>query len=249
MLPSNELSKLYQIISDDTPTFENISQLFKDTFSKSEQFKVGITLCILLKDNLLNIQQRIISYYILYEMKKNDKLEVNPFLPIILEMLQFSRNKTEQNFLIDFLNEQIDYTKLSVKDYLQDNTRTATNKFNISSYIQIYKDKYYKELLKCNDNSLVNNLNDHMRHIVYDRKKNDIKNIDNHPPVNLMDINSENELSFKFFEPNYMSFCPVNNINNNKIFNDEPYWLMPILKHNFIWEKQNDSQIADNKEK
>ncbi len=266
MLSSNDLSKLYKIISDDNQTFEAITQSVKESFTKSEQFKVGLTLCILLKDNILSLSQRIISYYILYEMKKNEKLEVTPFLPLILELLNYSRNKTEQSFLIDFLNGEIDYLKLTIKNYIQDSTKT-TNKFNNNS-IPILKEKYLKELTNCTDsniNNLPNNnmnnnsLKDHIRHIVYDRKKNDIKNLDNHPPFDLnnLNININEELNNKFFEPNYMSFFPVkgitnptnkqknndNRINNCKLFSDEPFWLMPELKHKFIWEKKD--EISD----
>jgi len=52
MLNSNELSSLYQIISDENKSFENIAGNFQKNFQKSDQFKVGITLWFLLKDNV-----------------------------------------------------------------------------------------------------------------------------------------------------------------------------------------------------
>lgn len=264
MLSSNDLSTLYRIISDDNQTFENISKTLKDSFTRTEIFKLGLTLCILLKDNLLNLSQRIISYYILYELKKNEKLEVTPFFPLILEFLNSSKNKTEQSFLIDFIYEEIDYLKLTIKNYIQDTTKT-TSKFN-NSCIPIIMEKYFKMLNNCNDNNIKNNsisslnninnngIKDHIRNIIYDRKKKDIKNLDNYPILNLNNLNIiiNEELNYKFFEPNYMSFFPlkdislfniqknnVHGINNNKIFTDEPFWLIPELKHTFIWEKKN----------
>jgi hypothetical protein len=52
MLSPNELNLLYNIISDENKTFEVIASNFQKSFSKSEQFKVGVTLWFLLKDNV-----------------------------------------------------------------------------------------------------------------------------------------------------------------------------------------------------
>lgn len=52
MLSPNELSLLYNIISDENKTFENIAGNFQKLFPKSDQFKVGVTLWFLLKDNV-----------------------------------------------------------------------------------------------------------------------------------------------------------------------------------------------------
>ena len=66
MLSSQELSSLYQIISDDNQTFESISESFTKSF-KSNQLKAGTALSILLKDNVLNTVQKIISYFFIFE--------------------------------------------------------------------------------------------------------------------------------------------------------------------------------------
>ena len=52
MLSPNELSILYSIISDETRTFETIASTFQKSFPKSDQFKVGVTIWFLLKDNV-----------------------------------------------------------------------------------------------------------------------------------------------------------------------------------------------------
>ena len=70
MLSQNDLSLLYKIISDKNKTFEEISKIFNSKFSKDSQIKAGTSLLILLEDNLLNINQKIISYYILYIISK-----------------------------------------------------------------------------------------------------------------------------------------------------------------------------------
>ena len=134
MLSSNELSNLYKIISDENQTFEKISQSFSESFNKNDYMKIAVSLCILIKDNLLNIHQRIISFYILYFIKKSDKLEISPLLPLLLETLQFTKNKIEQSFLLDFLFNQINYLNITVKSYIQDNSKTV--KPNYFSHIQ-----------------------------------------------------------------------------------------------------------------
>ena len=246
MLSSNELSLLYKLISDDNQTFENISQLFTESFEKSDYLKIAISLYTLIKDNLLNVHQRLISFYILYYIQKSEQLEINPFLPLIIETIQLSKNKNEQSFLSDILLNQINYLNISVKNYIQDNSKTV--KLNVP-YIQKLYEKYNLE-----KNKLGNyiKINDYIRHIVYDRKKSDIKNIDNHPNIDISkSINIKNELSYNYFEPNYMSFCPMNanNESGKKFFNMEPVWVMPNLKHNFIWELEQKENLNDGEKK
>ena len=61
-------------------------------FSQNK-LNIGTTLVFLLRDNISDIHQRIISYYILFEISKQEKMESNPYFPIILEMLQKTKNK------------------------------------------------------------------------------------------------------------------------------------------------------------
>ena len=55
MLNTNDLSILYNLISDENKTFEGIIQSFQKSFIKADQFKVGVTLWFLLKDNVNKI--------------------------------------------------------------------------------------------------------------------------------------------------------------------------------------------------
>ena len=234
MLSQNSLSLLYQIISDDSQTFKKISETIKTVFIKENKSNIGTTLIFLLRDNLLNIHQRIISYYILFEISKQEKMISNPYVPIILEMLQKSQNKNEQIFLQDFLFNQINYLDITVKNYLKDTTKEL--KIDLAQLLMQWK-KFYKDIL-ANENIYLKT-NDKLRPIIYDRKKSDIKNIDNHNDLNLFndnnnDNNIEKELSFNNYNPNYMSYYPL----NNNFLNSEPIWILPQLNHNYIWEKK-----------
>ena len=231
MLSQNDLSLLYQIISDDSQTFKKISENVKNIFTKENKSNIGTTLVFLLRDNLLNIHQRIISYYILFEISKQEKILSNPYIPIILEMLQKSQNKNEQIFLEDFIYNQINYLDVTVQNYLKDTTKEL--KIDLAQLF-IQWGKFLKDILINKNINL--KTNDKIRPIIYDRKKSDIKNIDNHNNLNLIkDNNFEKELNFNYYNPNYMSYFPIN---NNNFLNSEPIWILPQLNHNYIWEKK-----------
>ena len=222
------MTTLYTIISDETKSFEIISNIFQKTYSKSEQFKVGVTLWFLIKDNLLNFSQRLSSFYILYDMYRNEKLQSIPFIPIVLQTLNESKNKIEQQFLIDFIQNKIDYSKTPIKIYIEDNEK---NQNIIIPNLEEYWNNYKKQTEK-----ISKSINDWMRPIIYDNKdnkSNKIFNLNQLTPV---------EVSMKYFEPNYMSYYPNTNYT---FYDDEPLWIIPTLKHNFVYDfnltKEKDS--------
>jgi hypothetical protein len=194
MLSPSELTTLYTIISDETKSFEIISNIFQKTYSKSEQFKVGVTLWFLIKDNLLNLSQRLSSFYILYDMYRNEKLQSIPFIPIVLQTLNESKNKIEQQFLIDFIQNKIDYSKTPIKIYIEDNEK---NQNIIIPNLKEYWNNYKKQTEK-----ISKSINDWMNPIICDdkdNKSNKIFNLNQLTPV---------EVSMKYLEPNYMSYYP-----------------------------------------
>ena len=151
-----------------------------------------------------------------------------------MEKLESSTDKNEQNFLIDFLCGQINYSNLSVDKYLNQNPKEQ--RINITQ-IKMHWDKYYKEILSQKNINI--KTDDNRRSVIYDRK-NIEKNIDNHPNLDLLQniCNSgDNNFNLNYFKANYMSYYPVN-IFSNSFFNKEPVWILPSLKHNFLWEKK-----------
>jgi len=225
----NELSKLYIYISDENQTFENVAKMFISQFNLESRRKAITSIIILLKDNLLNITQRIICYFILYNISKKDKMETNPFLIIILDNLKNSNDINEQNFLIDFLYKKINYVNKTIKEYL--NEKKKEMKISITQ-IQIQWEKYYKELLK--KMNINNNYKDKMRQIIYDRNNFGRGGINKSFNSNAFsNVHNLNEINLNFFENNYMSFRP----NNNNFVISEPVFLLPDIKHGFLWEK------------
>lgn len=229
MMSPNELSKLYIYISDENQTFENVAKMFISQFNLESRRKAITSIIILLKDNLLNITQRIICYFILYNISKKDKMETNPFLIIILDNLKNSNDINEQNFLIDFLYKKINYVNKTIKEYL--NEKKKEMKISITQ-IQIQWEKYYKELLK--KMNINNNCKDKMRQIIYDRNNFGRGGINKSFNSNAFsNVHNLNEINLNFFENNYMSFRP----NNNNFVISEPVFLLPDIKHGFLWEK------------
>jgi len=225
----NELSKLYIYISDENQTFENVAKMFISQFNLESRRKAITSIIILLKDNLLNITQKIICYFILYNISKKDKMETNPFLIIILDNLKNSNDINEQNFLIDFLYKKINYVNKTIKEYL--NEKKKEMKISITQ-IQIQWEKYYKELLK--KMNINNNYKDKMRQIIYDRNNFGRGGINKSFNSNAFsNVHNLNEINLNFFENNYMSFRP----NNNNFVISEPVFLLPDIKHGFLWEK------------
>ena len=226
-----DLSKLYTFISNSNQTFENISKFFNKEFNAENKNKAITVIIILLKDNLLNINQRIICYYILYDTSQKEKMETNPFLFIILEKLKNSKDKIEQNFLLDFLYKKINYLGITINEYL--NKKPKEMKINITQ-IQMQWDKYYKELLKQKNINI--NSDGKIRPFVYDVNNVNIMDINNSfKKFNALDnVNSENKNHLNYFKSGYMSFRP-NNIN---FLSSEPIFLLPNLNHKFIWEKE-----------
>ena len=229
MMPQKELSKLYSFLSNDNQTFEQISKSFNEEFDIESRIKALNVIIILLKDNMLNLRQRIISYFILYDTSQKGKIETNPFLFIILDRLENSNDKKEQNFLIDFLYKKINYLNMTINQYLNEENREM--RINLTQ-VKMQWDKYYQEFL--NQNNININSKDKIKTTIYNRTNKEIKNIFNSSNVNVFsNVNSVDYFNFNYFKTDYMSYRPV----NNNFVCSEPIILLPHLNHNFIWEK------------
>lgn len=226
MLSPSELTSLYNIISDDTKSFEVIAANFQKTYSKIDQFKVGVTLWFLIKDNLLNLSQRLASFYILYDMYRNEKVTTTtPFIPIVLETLQTSSNKVEQKLLINFIENSINYQKTVIKAFKEETIKN-------NETVEIPDLKQYWNAHYVSTGKQGNEINDWIRPVIYDKGEDKKKDIDTMPLFNLSHLSQE-EVSFNFFEPNYLTYYPNSNY---PFLEDEPMWIIPTLKYDFIWD-------------
>jgi len=225
MLSPNELSTLYTIISDDSKTFEIIAQNFQKFYGKLEQFKVGITLWFLLKENLLNLIQRLSSFYLLYDIYKQEQVNTTPFIPLLLESLENSKINCEKKLLIDLLDFNFQ-NKISIKEFIETYSNDEIKVPDMQSYWKNHnttKEKITKEI------------NDWIRPVIYDNNGN-INNLSKSPEnMPLFDITSlsNEEINFNYFEPNFLTYYPNSNY---PFYEDEPMWILPSLKYDFIWD-------------
>ena len=232
MISQKEHAKLYSYLSNENQTFEQIIKSFNEEFDIESRNKALNVIIILLKDNMLNLRQRIISYFILYNIPQKENTEANPFLFIILEQLKNSNDEIEQDFLIDFLYKKINYLKMTIKQYLSQSKREM--RINLTQ-MKLQWDKYYKEILAKNNINVKSN--DKIRAIIYDRGRIDInnQNVNNITNYNgIPYVNILNQSNLNFFNIDYMCFRPI----NNNFVSSEPVILIPNLRHNFIWEKE-----------
>ena len=159
MLNQEELNNLFNIISDENKTFENIGTSFQKMYQKHDKFKVGITLWYLIKDDLLNLSQRLASFYIFYDIYKNENLSYTPFMPIILETLETSQNNIEKKFLSEFVTTgQVKNIKITLKAYIEENKHTDSVILpDLQQCWQIFNAEKEKYSASINNNSTTNN--------------------------------------------------------------------------------------------
>lgn len=222
MLNQDELTNLYNIISDDNKTFEYVGSSFQKSFQKQDQFKVGVTVWYLLKDGLLSLSQRLACMYIYYEMFKNEIMSYTPFIPIILETLESSTVNSEKKFIIEFISTgNIKVTKTTIKGYIDENKYIDNITVpDLKQYWQIFNNEREK---------FSNISGEWIRPVIYENI--DVKK-ETQSPFNFTTLRKE-EISFNYFEPNYMTFYPNSSY---PFYDDEPIWIMPGLNFDFIWD-------------
>ena len=244
MLNQSELTTLHQIVSDDTKTFESIAQLFQEKFEKFEQFKVGLSLWIMIKQNLLSLSQRLASFYIIYDMYKQEDSKTTPFIPLFLECLEKSTINIEKKMLKDLIEFNSFSTKITVREFIEngknmDNINIPEN--DLKQYWRMHeshKDKCIQEntdfispvLYDNTDLDIDNNLDN--KDIINNDVTQNVQNQENMPIFDISKMSPE-ELNFDSIEPNFLTYYPNSNI---QFFQDEPMWILPTLKYDFIWD-------------
>jgi len=120
MLTAQELDALLNLLKESSKPFESIALSFYKSFPKSDQFKVGCVISMLLQDKLLTQTQRLVGFYLLYDIYRNEtSLPTTPFVPIVLETVEQTTDAVERKFLLQFLTSPPkELPKQSVLDFL-----------------------------------------------------------------------------------------------------------------------------------
>eukprot|EP01100_Stratorugosa_tubuloviscum_P015215 TRINITY_DN8597_c0_g1_i1.p1 TRINITY_DN8597_c0_g1~~TRINITY_DN8597_c0_g1_i1.p1 ORF type:complete len:418 (-),score=166.75 TRINITY_DN8597_c0_g1_i1:9-1262(-) len=80
MLNQTETNLILNILNDQQKTIEIIIKAAQ----KKELFKLCYGICTLLQLNILNLNQRLVSYLLMVELHRTETLQQNPFLPILI---------------------------------------------------------------------------------------------------------------------------------------------------------------------
>ena len=221
MLSVNDLSNVQNLIDDETITFDELITKFTTNFDNSKYFKICMTLEILIKDHQLNLFQEIVAFYILYYLNKEEKGYSN-FTSLVLKILKETKNKEKKIILLNLMEDKITNTQIKIIDYIKMIENIKIDK-NIDKEINNIINEGYthennnKDLYLINPTVSEKKLSDNIL-----IKQNDIQKY------------SSDKNNLKYIEPNYMLYYPINS--KQFIFKDELIFILPHLKHNFIWE-------------
>lgn len=228
MLSTSELESLQNLISDENKTFEDLRNNFDSIFDKSLHFKVYLVLSILIKEHQLNLFQELSGLYILYSISEQEK-DYSSFSSFVIEVLKETKINSKKLFLIDLLNNKITDYKLKIKEYLQIKKENADNK-NIEEEInKIELNIKNKKSLNIVNEITINPLVSEKK--ILDNEKGNNNAINFYP----------GKESLNMFLPNYMSYYPIKD--NELLFKNELKWILPTLKHNFIWENNSYEKV------
>lgn len=73
-----------------------------------------------IQDNLLTQTQRMVGFYLLYDIYRNEGQATTPFVPLVLEIVEQTSDAAERKFLLQFLSSlPKDLPKQSVQSFLQ----------------------------------------------------------------------------------------------------------------------------------
>ena len=120
MLSEPDLKSLLNILKESTKSFDAIALMFHKRFGKREQFKAGCAVCMLIEDNLLTQTQRLVGFYLLYDIYRHESLPTTPFVPLVVEIVEKTTDEVERKFLLQFLSSlPKELPKQSAQSFLQ----------------------------------------------------------------------------------------------------------------------------------
>ena len=221
MLSSNDLLNIQNLINNEAITFDEVISKITSTFDTSKYFKICMTLEILIKDHQLNLFQEIVAFYILYYLNKEEK-GYTTFSSLVLKILKETRNKEKKIILINLMENKMNNLQIKINDYIKMIENYKIDE-NIDKEINNIINEGYTHENNNKDNYLINP-------IVPEKGLKDNKiSLTN----NIKKFASD-ENNLKYIESNYISYYPLHL--KEIIFKNELIWIIPGLKHNFIWE-------------
>ena len=103
LLDHKELKTLLSLLHDDSTKLDNAAAAFQKAFGRNDRFRLGCVVSVLIQDNMLSRAERIVAFYVLVDLYRNESSGTNPFLPVFLEALDKRVDVCEKNFLVHLL--------------------------------------------------------------------------------------------------------------------------------------------------
>ena len=134
--------------------------------------------------------------------------------------------------LIEFISPS---PKITIREYIENGKNCENIEIPESELGQ------YWRMHDAHKDKCIQKNNDLISPVLYDNTDNDNGNNDvtqnekSQETMPAFDISkmSPEELNFDSFEPNFLTYYPNS---NQQFYNDEPMWILPTLKYDFIWD-------------
>jgi len=172
-------------------------------------------------------------------MYKQEDSKTTPFIPLFLECLEKSTINVEKKMLKDLIEFNSFSSKITIREYIENGKKLENIEIPDTDMEQ------YWRMHESHKDKCIQENEDWISPVLYDNSENDnnINNINNDVTQNVksqetmpvFDISkmSPEELNFDSFEPNFLTYYPNS---NQQFYNEEPMWILPTLKYDFIWD-------------
>jgi len=248
MLSAKELTALLNILGEEEKSFDAIIQLFIKAFNKIDHFKVGCVTYCMLEDNLIKqTTNRLIAFYILFDLYKNENVTNNPFFPVFADTLQKQSEQItsgEKYFLVLLLNSNLkELTRRSPRDFLQNIERISLPPNSPPMPDLSALRKQYLDRLPSGSTSGINAFRGvGISPLVLDDDDVDLSSpILDHPDSSNVEVLPD-DLTIHNFEPLYMRPAPP-------LFEaskaEEVIWLEPEFQHDILWDYSEPTRTSE----
>lgn len=240
MLNPRETQSLIEVISDPSQTFEQFIQSFQKTFSKTQHFRAGRTLCYMMDEDLLNKTQRIQTIYLLYH--KKDKDNATPFYAMLLRLCdelnyidEFYRSKAERRILIDCLTTNPKLGSKVISEWIEVIEKQEDTHMSENIDVTPYSKAYFQSMPQLEGFEAMS-----LNPIVRDEKQKDYveyKTIEKDKMLNLVVSDSVNEeISTPALVPNFLRPTPEVDQDLEDSIVKDAIWLFPGVLPEPCWD-------------
>jgi len=152
LLKSVELERLLNSLRTVRKPLKFVADTVNQNFTQAhEKFRVASTVCILLQDDLLTREERVVAYFVLCDVYRRVSGGTNPFIPFFLEGLEKPNiPDSEKRFILQILTSSPsnrDMADKSAFDILSEEANQVKKQFVVPDLEQ-HRKSYEKDVPK-----------------------------------------------------------------------------------------------------